>query len=57
MLKGQIKAFSLSRKMQKRPGSLEAGFSTTDAFKVPNEKDVASGRQDHEISTIPGYMS
>jgi hypothetical protein len=56
MLKGQIKAFGLPRKMHDRPGSLEAGFSTTDAFKVPNEQDMAYSRQDHEIATISGYM-
>ena len=44
MLKGQIKAFSLLRKMQDKPGSLEAGFSTTDALKVPKEKYTVLSR-------------
>ena len=35
MFKGKIKAFSLLRKMHDKPGSLEVGFSTTDALKVP----------------------
>jgi hypothetical protein len=34
MFKGQINAFGLFSKMQDNPGSLEAGFSTTDALKV-----------------------
>ena len=56
MLKGQIKTFGLMRKMQDEPGSLEAGFSTTDTLKVPDEKDMTLCRHDHEIATVSGYM-
>ena len=44
MFKGKINAFGLFGKMQDNPGSLEAGFSTTDALKVPKEKDIVLSR-------------
>jgi hypothetical protein len=56
VLKGQIKAFGLIRKMQDDSGSLESGFSTTDALKVSNENDMVLCRHDNEIATISGYM-
>jgi hypothetical protein len=56
MFKGQIKAVGLFSKTQDNPGSLEAGFSTTDALKVPKEKDIVWSRYDHEIATVSGYM-
>jgi hypothetical protein len=34
----------------------EAGFTTTDAFKVPDENNAVAACQDYEIATIPGDM-
>ena len=56
MLKGQIIALGLCRKLQDKTGSREVNFSTTDAFKVRNEKEMVFGRQDREIATVSGHM-
>jgi len=56
VLKRQIKAPIIRQEVQDLPGMGKADFATTDAFKVPDENDAASGSQYHEIATIPGYM-
>jgi hypothetical protein len=56
VLEGQIKAYVMRQEAQDLPRILEADFSTTDAFKVPKEKEAAAGRQNHEIATVPGHV-
>ena len=56
VLKRQIEALIIVLEAQDLPSKGKAGFSTTDAFKVPDKNDAASGSQYHEIATIPGYM-
>jgi len=57
MLKGEIIAFISRRKAHDLSGSLKANLSATDALKIPNDKDTDFRSQDHEIATVPGYMS
>ena len=57
MLERQIKTQHISRQeAQDLPCSEECNFATTDALKVPNEKDAASGSQDYEVAAVPGYV-
>jgi len=57
VLKRQITALFSWKKAQNLARGDNACLSTTDAFEVPNEKDALSVSHDHEISTVPGYMS
>src|SRR5487761_367993 len=57
VLKRQIKGQLSWKKVQDLARLDEAGFATTDAFKVPNENEAVTGSHDREISAIPGYMS
>jgi hypothetical protein len=57
VLKCQITALFSLKEVQSLARDADACLSTTDAFKVPNEKDTVSGSHDHEISTVPGNMS
>jgi hypothetical protein len=56
MLKRQIKTLISWQEAKNLPSSGKAGFSATNAFKVPNEKEAVSGSQDREIAPVPGYM-
>ena len=56
MLERQIKTLVFWKEAQNLPGSGEADFSATNAFKVPNEKEADFGAQDREIAAITGYM-
>ena len=56
MLKRQIKTLISRQEAQDLPRIEEAGFATTDTFKVPDENNTVGGGQDYEIVTIPGYM-
>jgi hypothetical protein len=45
------------RELQDPPGSNRADFATTNAFKIPVDKDAVTGGQNREITTITGYTS
>jgi hypothetical protein len=38
------------------PGKGKADLAATDALKIPDENDAASGSQYHKIATIARYM-
>lgn len=57
MVKCQRKTLSSLRELQDPPGSNRADFATTNAFKIPVDKDAVTGGQNREITTITGYTS
>jgi len=56
VLKRHTKTLISRQEAQDQSSIEEAGFTMTDAFKVPDENNAVGSSRDYEIAAIPGHM-